>query len=231
MKKTRSILPLFVMLLFSMPIKAELNPFLLSRSVVKIQAVANNGKQYMGSGVVIQPDTIATNCHVTRHADRTFIFKEDRLYPARQQAALGELDICILKTDPLNLPQVRLAQQAPNLQQAIYMIGFPFGLSIQMRSGEVMALHPFQDGSIIEINTGFIHGTSGGGVFNQNGELVGLMTFMQNNDRQAHFYVIPSQWLQKALQQDFVPFKPFDTVSFWEKGDFPNAAHSDLFEH
>ncbi len=225
MKKTQWILSFLVMLLFSMTLKAELNPFLLSRSVVKIQAVSDQGKQYMGSGVVIQPDIVATNCHVTRHADRAFIFKADRLYPASQQAALGDLDICLLKTEPLALPSVPLVSGGLSENgDRIFMIGFPFGLSIQMRSGNIIALHPFQDGQIIEINTGFIHGTSGGGVFNEQGELVGLMTFMQNNDRQPRFYVIPSQWLQKALQQDFVPFHPIQTLSFWEKGRFPKSA-------
>ncbi len=79
------------------------NAIELSRSTVKIQALSANGKQSIGSGVLIAPNIIATNCHVTRTANLAYLIEEDRLYPVLAQAAIPEFDVCILKTEPLTL--------------------------------------------------------------------------------------------------------------------------------
>lgn len=93
--------------------KVEPNFIEISRSIVKIQALSASGKQSMGSGVVIAPNLIATNCHVTRTANRVHLIEEDRLYPVLAQAAIPGFDVCILKTAPLPLPVADMAESEP----------------------------------------------------------------------------------------------------------------------
>lgn len=189
--------------------------------VVKIQALSANGKQYLGSGVVIAPDTIATNCHVMRTANRAFVIQPERLYPVLAQAAMPELDVCILKTNHLGLPMAELVDGEPqHIGDDIVLSGYPFGLGLRMKQGKITGLHPHEEDAIIEINAGFNHGASGGGVFDHNGNLIGLMTFMGPEAGVFHFYAIPAAWLAQGLEQAFVPLKPFSGRSFWEKGDF-----------
>lgn len=64
----------------------------LSLSVVKVIARDAAGKTYMGSGVIIAPGKVATNCHVTRNAEQIVLFKSGHAYPVLKQAALTELD-------------------------------------------------------------------------------------------------------------------------------------------
>lgn len=192
-----------------------------SRTIVKIQAISGDGKQYLGSGVVIAPNTIATNCHVVRKAKRAYIIQPEQRYPVLKEAALPRLDVCLLQTEDLNLPVAKLAiSGSVNLGDDIVLAGYPLALGLRMRRGKVTGLFPFQNEDIIEINTGFNHGASGGGVFNSSGKLIGLMTFMGPEAGSFHFYVIPAKWLTMALEQDFVPIKPLNERSFWEKGEF-----------
>ena len=201
--------------------KLETSSVDLGRSTVKIQAISAGGKQNLGSGVVVAPNTIATNCHVVRKAKRAYISQPDRLYTLLAQAILPELDVCILKTNHLNLPTADLAEsESVKVGDDIILSGYPFALSLSMKRGKVIALHPYGDDHIIEINTGFNHGASGGGVFNSNGKLIGLMTFMGPEGGGMHFYVIPANWLAIGLEQEFAPLKPFNDRSFWEKGSF-----------
>lgn len=201
--------------------KVEVSPFDPSRSTVKIQAISLGGRQNLGSGVVIAPNLIATNCHVVRKASRVFLSQPERLYKVRSQATLPEFDVCILQTDHLDLPAADLAEsESVKIGDDIILSGYPFALSLSMKRGKVTALHPYGDGRIIEINTGFNHGASGGGVFNSKGKLIGLMTFMGSEDGVMHFYVIPATWLAMGLEQEFSPLKPFKDRSFWENGGF-----------
>jgi serine protease Do len=193
-----------------------------SRSTLQIQAIAANGKQNLGSGVVIAPNKIATNCHVIRHAKRAYLSHPERLYPIIAQAALPEFDACILETKQLNLPAAKLADlESVHNGDDIILTGYPLALGLSMKRGNVIALHPYGNNDrIIEINTGFQHGASGGGVFNNKGELIGLMTFMGPEGGRLRFYVIPASWLAVGLKQEFAPLKPFSARSFWEKGEF-----------
>lgn len=201
--------------------KGEPDFRLLSRSVVKIMAISQSGTQNLGSGVVIDHDKIATNCHVTRAAVRAYLLKESQLHAVRAEAALPEFDVCILETGTVTLPAVPLANPdtvVPGDQ--ITIIGYPLALGIKMKKGSVIRLHPHADDEIIEISAGFKQGASGGGVFNDNGELIGLMTFMGRHDKQVHYYAVPVTWLARVLEQTFVPMRTFSERSFWEKGDF-----------
>ena len=201
--------------------KVETTPFDPIRSTVKIQALSASGKQNLGSGVVIAPNTIATNCHIMRKSKRAFVIEPDGLYPVLTQAVLPEFDVCILKTDHLNLPSTELAEhESAHVGDDIVLSGYPFGLSLRTMRGNIIALHPYGHDNIIEINAGFNHGASGGGVFDHDGKLIGLMTFIGSEAGAMHFYVIPANWLAKGLEQEFMPLKPFKDPSFWEKGDF-----------
>ncbi len=200
---------------------AKTSPFDPGLSTVKIQAISTGGKQNLGSGVVIAANLIATNCHVMRKAKRAYISQPERLYPILSQAALPELDVCILETKDLNLPVADISEnEAIKIGDDIILSGYPFALSLGMKKGKVTALHPFGDDNIIEVNAGFQHGTSGGGVFDSSGKLIGLMTFMGPENGAIHYYVIPATWIAMGLEQEFMPLKPFQDRSFWEKGDF-----------
>ena len=193
----------------------------LIRSVVKVVVLSETGKQSLGSGVIIDNNIVATNCHVTRAAKSAFLVKEDSHYNVIAQAALPELDVCLLKTQAIAQPTVTLADIANlHLGDKITMLGYPFALGIRMRMGAIIGLHDYHSAKIIEIDTGFMQGASGGGVFNKKNELVGLMTFMGKDQSKIHYYVIPASWLALGLKEQFKPLQAFSKRSFWEKGRF-----------
>ncbi len=202
------------------PCNAEVN-FQLANSVVKVVAKSNDNKTQLGSGVVISENKVATNCHVMRKASSAFLLKAGRRYKVLEQSSLPEFDVCILKTEPLQLPIGNLdTSNLLTTGEPIIMFGYPLALGLRFLQGSIKALHPQGQHSVIEINTGFLQGASGGGVFNQHGKLIGLATFMTRNKQNLHFFVIPSTWIKTALSQPFKPIHPFKSKSFWENGSF-----------
>jgi S1-C subfamily serine protease len=193
----------------------------LSLSVVKVIASTPAGKNHMGSGVIIAPNKIATNCHVTREASRISVTKSGESYKVIKQAALPEYDVCILESTALPLPNASLADKdSLTIGSEIYLYGFPYALGMRSMPGSVVALHRHGEAPVIEIDAGFMQGASGGGIFNGKGELVGLTTFMGRDGKQFHFYAIPAEWLAKALHEPFMPVHAFQQLSFWENGSF-----------
>ena len=151
-------------------------------------------------------------------ATRVSLIEEVRIYPILAQTTVPEFDVCLLKTESLTLPTAEIAEdEAVNIGDDIIIFGYPYALSLRTMRGKVIGLHPYAKHQIIEINAGFNHGASGGGVFNSSGKLIGLMTFMGQEDGEMHFYVIPASWLAMGLEKDFYPLKPLTARSFWKK--------------
>ncbi len=211
-----------LLLLLAIPaINAAEFDFQLSNSVVKVVAKSENNRTQLGSGVVIDHNLVATNCHTLKLANSAYLLKAGRRYLITAQAALPELDTCILQTETMELPFAKLTENKQlKPGDPIIMFGYPLALGIRSLQGSIKALHPHNSDQVIEINTGFIQGASGGGVFSQHGKLIGLATFMTRGDDNLHFFVIPSAWITLALKQPFEPVKPFKTKSFWENGRF-----------
>ncbi|MCH9699697.1 MAG: serine protease [Gammaproteobacteria bacterium] len=199
---------------------AEIN-FQLSSSVIKVVASSGNNKTQLGSGVVVDHNLVATNCHVMRRASNAHLLKAGKRYPVIAQSVLSRYDVCILKTRNLDLPSSTLnPHNHPVIGEPVVLFGYPLGLGMRFLQGTVQGLHLYQGDHIIEVNTGFLQGASGGGVFNQQGQLIGLATFMSRNKDNLHFFVIPANWIKQAQQGQFKAVSPFREKSFWEKGEF-----------
>ncbi len=164
------------MLIYQYSIAAEIKPLI---SVVRVIAISENNRHELGSGVVVANNQIASNCHITRQAERILIVKADQIYPAKSQLALPDYDICLLNREKLDLPPVtRLKPDHSLFDSNITLIAYPLGLKINSKQGKIIALHQFKNSLILEINARFTHGSSGGGLFTPQGELISLMTFM-----------------------------------------------------
>lgn len=214
------LMSVIIEMMYSTPGLAEIN-FRISSSVIKVVASSSHNKTQLGSGVVVDHNLVATNCHVMRRANNAHVLKAGKRYQVIAQSILPEFDVCILKTENLDLPvSILNPHNHPVIGEPVVLFGYPLALGMRFLQGTVQALHPYQDDHIIEVNTGFLQGASGGGVFNHQGQLIGLATFMTRNKNNLHFFVIPAHWIKQALHGQFQAVSPIHQKSFWEKGEF-----------
>ena len=78
--------------------------------------------------------------------------------------------------------------------QPVAALGFTGGLGISLRFGHVLALHLLGTGHVIETDTAFTSGASGGGLFDDTGALVGLLTFRLAGSG-GNYYSLPAEWI------------------------------------
>jgi len=170
----------------------------LRGSVVRVEADRERGDLVLGTGITVAPGIVVTNCHVTRDATTIRISGGGSLWGVTGQYADGNHDLCFLRAPGwLGSPVVMNERDSLELGQAVAAIGFTGGTGMSLRFGSVRALHSFDGGRVIESDTAFTSGASGGGLFDATGALVGLLTFRSRRES-GSYYSLPVRWIPTA---------------------------------
>lgn len=204
-------------------------------SVLLVQASGDGDALQLGSGVVVAPETVATNCHVTRSARAVSVVQAGARLPARAQAPDAAHDLCLLQVPGLRAEPVALgsaADLAPG--RPVLAIGYTGGTGPQLSLGRVVALHRWDGSHVVRSSTGFTSGASGGGLFDADGALVGVLTFRLRGG-ELHYYAAPADWLRAALAAPpaWRAIRPIEGHGFWEAqgADLPRFLQAAELEH
>src|SRR5207344_2119323 len=138
-------------------------------------------------------------CHVTLASKQVMLFGGGQGDGARLQAADVAHDLCTLYFPSVLQPPV-VVSGSRNLKigDPVYAIGFNAGRSLTFQAGEVAELFEHDGAQVIRTTAAFTHGASGGGLFDQDGRLVGIITFFRTQPGGTSYFAVPTEWL-KAL--------------------------------
>jgi TonB family protein len=155
-----------------------------------------------GSGVVIAPGEIITNCHVLRDGVTFQVKKEGRSSPAYLRFSDKARDLCQLQASQAAsfTRPVRALVAISDLRvgQRVYAIGAPRGLELTLSDGLISGLRHAPSGSVqlIQTTAPVSPGSSGGGLFDQDGRLVGITTFILKESQNLNF-AVPAMLIQE----------------------------------
>ena len=187
-------------------------------SVVLVYALDSAGEEIaQGSGVVVGENYVATNCHVLESAwsikirqtetDETFAMGASR---ARTDE---ERDLCLLfVADLAKPPAAQPAQMAGarglEIGAEVFAIGAPNGWELSFTRGIVSQLRDIDGESapLIQTDAAITSGSSGGGLFDENGHLVGITT-LSSKDGNFNF-AMPAEWVAEMLDEKSAAFSP-----------------------
>lgn len=155
---------------------------MVSRSIVLIVAIDNHGTaQTLGSGVITDPSgEIVTSFHVIGSASTVAakMWNESILLVEGVAAFDRELDLAILKVKGRDLPAVFLGSAKQlSVGDTVVAISNPLGFEGSLSTGVVSALRRLPGlATLIQTTAPISSGSSGGGLFDLNGNLVGIAT-------------------------------------------------------
>lgn len=144
-----------------------------------------------GSGFIFDSEGyIITNLHVVEMAIKqgcyvNVMFADKTSYPARVVGYDEKEDVAVLKIDASGLNPVSFGDSSLlNVGDLIYAVGDPYGvLEFTMTTGNVCALDrlvattPYENGiKMFQIDASVYTGNSGGPVYNEYGQVVGIVT-------------------------------------------------------
>ncbi len=174
----------------------------LSPSVFVVLAQdARGGALSQGSGVVIGPERIITSCHVLAKAERLRVERGNVSYGATLEFPDTERDLCQLLVRELRAPPVPiLGTSALRIGQRVYAIGAPVGLELTMSDGLISSLRgPDGKAPLIQTTAPMSSGSSGGGLFDSEGNLVGIATFgLASTKIQNINFAVPAEWIREV---------------------------------
>jgi serine protease Do len=188
--------------------------------------VAVYGNQHFGSGVAISENRVATSCHTLQGANRVGVANRDmtiQLIAVRGMARPGK-DVCLLHFDRAHGLPVPPLGSAATLQvgAVVTAVGFSNG---RLASASGAILDKTERGGGVEVinsDTPVERGASGGGLFDSEGRLVGVVTYVVNDQkgRRVGNYSVPVEWV-KELNALY----PRDVWTLYQGGEFWRAQH------
>lgn len=173
-----------------------------SKSIVVIHTVSTKGTT-QGSGVIVGhrfskqwgklnwSPLVVTNSHVIGMAEKVTVTVDNKKLDARIVYQDPKVDLAFLIIEPTpNLRSVGLA--AATRQQVgstVYAIGAPLGMENSLSAGVISSFRRRNGESVIQTTASISPGSSGGGLFNDKGLLIGITTFRLVGGENLNFSV------------------------------------------
>ena len=157
-----------------------------------------------GSAVLIAPGRFVTNCHVLQRGKHFVISRrEDRIVERVHLTGFGKgKDLC-----ELDLAQPKAGFDHPvdiapteslHIGQPVFAIGSPRGMELTISNGIVSGFRESGAGmKLIQTTAPFSAGSSGGGLFDDEGRLVGITTLVAKDAQNLNF-AVPAQYIASA---------------------------------
>jgi len=173
----------------------------------------NGGMCWSGTGVIVKMDDnetyVLTNNHVAgKGKDDVILFveNEDRKFRAEVIEYHSKVDIAVIKVDDILTHKAAIKGiSSVEIQDSIFIVGNPLGDKMTYTEGVVANFV----GINMLIQAPCIYGSSGSGVFNQYGELVGVVYALEiypgflniPEARITHTLVVDSSYVKAFLQE------------------------------
>lgn len=168
-----------------------------------------------GSAVTVSSQTMVTNRHVLLPGHRYHVLVNGARHEAYMTTCDSVQDLCLLNVNGLEARPVEFADaNRLAVGDPVYAIGAPneignvigvtavtkqksyTPLQLTLSNGLITALRPVEDGNVIQTNAAISPGSSGGGLFDAQGRLVGITTFGMRNAQGLNM-ALPVNWVER----------------------------------
>ena len=194
-----------------------------------------------GSGVIISSDGYILTCaHVVDGASTITVTIGDKDYTATLVGEDTTSDIAVIKIDADGLTPATVGNSdSLKVGQSVMAVGNPLGelggtvtggmISALNRSVTIQGSSSVNTMSLIQMDASVSPGNSGGGLFNMNGELVGIVNAKSSSsDAEGLGFAIPIndaiKVAQELLENGYVTGRPYLGITYLAVEDAQTAA-------
>lgn len=162
-------------------------------------------EQSLGTGFVVSPDgLIATNLHVIAgNSEITVTLSDHREFQVVEiWNGDRQRDLVIMRIQAKKLPVIPLGNSDEmHPGDAVVAIGHPLGLEDTVSNGLVSAVRKLDKSlTVLQISAPIAPGSSGGPIFNDHGEVIGVATAIMLGGQNINFGV-PVSYLKELLKR------------------------------
>jgi len=155
---------------------------------------------FQGSAVAISPSMALTNCHILENSNFILLLKGKQKFPSKIQFSDMDTDRCILKIEKNSLFPISGIRSYSELQvgEEVFTIGSPRGLENTLGQGLISRFHHKKNINYIQTSAPISQGSSGGGLFDNRGNLIGITTWNMKDSQNLNFAIsVDEFWKEK----------------------------------
>lgn len=158
--------------------KVERSVFVVLASPSLAEARVRNIAQ--GSAVAISEHRLLTNCHVVRDRPLIKIMQDQKAVKAEATlvAADNDTDRCVIETNDITLVPIGGIRNLDSLSigERVFAVGSPLSFERTLSEGLISGIRHESSRNLVQTSAPLGHGSSGGGLFDERGNLVGITT-------------------------------------------------------
>jgi S1-C subfamily serine protease len=152
----------------------------------------------LGSAVAISDRELLTNCHILESASTATLEREGERLPALLTSANKDADRCVLRVSNIVGPLPHWVRVRPyadvKVGERVFTVGAPRGLELSLADGIVSSKRTADSGRYFQTSAPISKGSSGGGLFDAQGNLVGITTFMIKDAQNLNFAIAAEEY-------------------------------------
>jgi peptidoglycan hydrolase-like protein with peptidoglycan-binding domain len=174
-------------------VQSSIYVVIASSSIIEIQRGENI---LQGSAVAVSQKCLLTNCHVLENRPYVLIIQGEDVLPARLSGIEKESDMCVLTIKKSNLIPISAIREFDDLMvgEKVYTVGTPVGLEQTLGEGIISGLRKHKGLKLIQTSAPISSGSSGGGLFDVSGNLIGITTFLLKDAQNLNFAIAAEQY-------------------------------------
>lgn len=171
-------------------------------SVVTVASLDERGQiEGEGSGVVVGTGVVVTNCHVVQEAAAIRVRSGEKEFISSVTHWDAQRDLCRLEVPGLAAPPVRIRGHGDvHTGEAVYAVGNPLGFGLSVSTGIVSAVSRIKGEPQIFTSAPISPGSSGGGLFDGQGRLIGVTTRLFSGAQNLNV-ALPADWIAELPQR------------------------------
>ncbi len=149
----------------------------------------------LGSAVAISESELLTNCHVVDDLAEVKLTRAKTEMPAEVVSRNVDTDRCVLRT-AARLPSFVAVRPWDDIKvgEKAITVGTPQGLELTAAEGIVSSKRVYNQSRVIQTSAPISQGSSGGGLFDSQGHLLGITTFYFRAGQNLNFAVAAEEY-------------------------------------
>jgi S1-C subfamily serine protease len=167
----------------------------------KSEAALESGKSVNeGSAVAITPTLALTNCHIIKGRRAVVLLRDKKMDAGTVVASDPGSDRCVIASQRMKLhpvPGIRPYSDVA-VGEKTYSIGNPSGLEGTLGEGIVSGLREKRGIRYVQTSAPISPGSSGGGLFDERGNLLGITTFRIDDAESLNFAIAAEDYWGKT---------------------------------
>lgn len=181
-----------------------------------------------GSCVVVGPHEVVTNKHVVAAGSKAFVkVKEEKLLPGELTYVCPNEDLVLLNVPQLTAPAQKVrSSKLLSVGEHVFAIGSPYALEESLSEGLISGLRPKGDSFYIQSTAQMLQGSSGGGLFDETGNLIGITSVIVSH---AFGFALPAELIEPMHKHPLSQTEKLSDSKFRAKLCYDTALGYNMF--